>query len=83
MDSKLVVEQMAGRWKVRNVGLKPLHAEASRLAARFTVVGFTWIGREFNSHADRLANEAMDEAASSSSSSRLNLFPSRCYGLPP
>ncbi|WP_061291852.1 bifunctional RNase H/acid phosphatase [Herbidospora cretacea] len=62
MDSKLVIEQMAGRWKIKNEGLRPLATEAAALARRFRVT-WTWIPRERNSHADALANEAMDAAA--------------------
>ncbi|MEU7911804.1 bifunctional RNase H/acid phosphatase [Microbispora bryophytorum] len=62
MDSKLVIEQMAGRWKVKHEGLRPLALEAAGLARRFRVT-WTWIPRERNSYADRLANEAMDAAA--------------------
>ncbi|GIH69369.1 bifunctional RNase H/acid phosphatase [Sphaerimonospora thailandensis] len=62
MDSKLVIEQMAGRWKVKHEGLRPLAAEAAALAGSFRVT-WRWIPREQNSHADRLANEAMDAAA--------------------
>lgn len=64
MDSKLVVEQMSGRWKVRHPDLAPMHAEATRLARRLPAVRFGWIPRERNAYADRLANEAMDAAAS-------------------
>ncbi|MFI6292083.1 histidine phosphatase family protein [Nonomuraea sp. NPDC050790] len=63
MDSKLVVEQMAGNWKIKNEGLRPLALEANRLVARLRVTEWTWIPRERNKHADRLANEAMDAAA--------------------
>ncbi|NUR85684.1 MAG: bifunctional RNase H/acid phosphatase, partial [Nonomuraea sp.] len=63
MDSKLVVEQMAGRWKIKNEGLRPLALEAAALARRLRVTEWTWIPREHNKHADRLANEAMDAAA--------------------
>jgi broad specificity phosphatase PhoE/ribonuclease HI len=63
MDSKLVVEQMSGRWRVKNVDLKPLHTQARQLVGRFDRVTFDWIPRERNKHADRLANEAMDAAA--------------------
>ncbi|RSM97672.1 bifunctional RNase H/acid phosphatase [Nonomuraea sp. WAC 01424] len=63
MDSKLVVEQMAGRWKIKNEGLRPLALEAGALARRLRVTEWTWIPREHNKHADRLANEAMDAAA--------------------
>ena len=62
MDSKLVVEQMAGRWKVKHPDLAVLHREASDLAERFDSVSYRWIPRAENSHADRLANEAMDAA---------------------
>ncbi|MEU1278942.1 histidine phosphatase family protein [Streptomyces sp. NPDC005805] len=59
MDSKLVVEQMSGRWKIKHPDMKPLAAEAARVlpAGR---VRYEWIPRERNKHADRLANEAMD-----------------------
>jgi ribonuclease H / adenosylcobalamin/alpha-ribazole phosphatase len=63
MDSKLVVEQMAGRWKVKHPDLVELNREARGLAAQFDHITFTWIPREKNKHADRLANEAMDAAA--------------------
>ncbi|MGB3332011.1 MAG: bifunctional RNase H/acid phosphatase [Mycobacterium sp.] len=63
MDSKLVVEQMAGRWKVKHPDLITLHRQARELASRFDHVRYSWIPREKNSHADRLANEAMDVAA--------------------
>ncbi|WP_395726885.1 bifunctional RNase H/acid phosphatase [Nakamurella sp.] len=63
MDSKLVIEQMSGRWKVKHPDMKPLAARAAALVGRFAEVGFSWIPRERNAHADRLANEAMDAAA--------------------
>jgi len=64
MDSKLVVEQMCGRWKVKHPGLAELHQQARALASTFDGVTFGWIPRERNAHADRLANEAMDAAGS-------------------
>jgi probable phosphoglycerate mutase len=63
MDSKLVVEQMSGRWQVKHEGLRPLAREAAALRDRFDAITFEWIPRERNKHADRLANEAMDLAA--------------------
>ena len=63
MDSKLVVEQMSGRWKVKHPDLIELNAQARKLASRFDRVRYEWIPRERNTHADRLANEAMDAAA--------------------
>ena len=62
MDSKLVVEQMSGRWKVKHPDMIPLAQRARELASGFDRVTYTWIPRAENSHADRLANEAMDGA---------------------
>ncbi len=62
MDSKLVVEQMTGRWQVKHPAMKPLAREAAELVSRLPRVRFSWIPRAQNSHADRLANEAMDAA---------------------
>ncbi|MFF5428321.1 MULTISPECIES: bifunctional RNase H/acid phosphatase [unclassified Streptomyces] len=59
MDSKLVVEQMSGRWKIKHPDMKPLAAEAARIFPAGQV-RYEWIPRERNKHADRLANEAMD-----------------------
>ncbi|MEU3981722.1 bifunctional RNase H/acid phosphatase [Streptomyces sp. NPDC026672] len=59
MDSKLVVEQMSGRWKIKHPDMKPLAAEASRVFPP-TSVTYEWIPRDRNKHADHLANEAMD-----------------------
>lgn len=61
MDSKLVIEQMAGRWRVKHPDLKPLAIRARRMAPAGTI--WRWVPRERNIHADRLANEAMDAAA--------------------
>lgn len=61
MDSKLVVEQMSGRWKVKHAAMIPLADRAKRLVAGFDRVSFQWIPRAENSHADRLANLAMDD----------------------
>jgi probable phosphoglycerate mutase len=61
MDSKLVIEQMSGRWQIKHPGLRPLAAQAAALVRRFETVRFTWIPRERNRHADALANRAMDE----------------------
>lgn len=63
MDSKLVVEQMSGRWRVKHPDLLELNREAVQLARRFGHIEYGWIPRAQNAHADRLANEAMDGAA--------------------
>ncbi|MEU5362672.1 bifunctional RNase H/acid phosphatase [Streptomyces sp. NPDC005925] len=62
MDSKLVVEQMSGRWKIKHPDMKPLAAQAVRVFPPGRVT-YEWIPREQNKHADRLANEAMDGGA--------------------
>ncbi|MDQ1736192.1 MAG: ribonuclease / adenosylcobalamin/alpha-ribazole phosphatase [Pseudonocardiales bacterium] len=63
MDSKLVVEQMSGRWQVKHPSMRPLARQAAELRRDFAEITFTWIPREQNKYADRLANEAMDAAA--------------------
>ena len=62
MDSKLVVEQMSGRWKVKHPDMAVLAREA-RTVLPAGAVTYRWVPRAQNSHADRLANEAMDAAA--------------------
>lgn len=62
MDSKLVIEQMSGRWKIKHPDMKPLAADAARIFPPGRVT-YEWIPRERNKHADRLANEAMDAGA--------------------
>ena len=63
-DSQLLVRQMRGEYKVKDANLKILHAEARALAARLGGVTYVHVPREDNSHADALANQAMDEEAS-------------------
>ncbi|MDI3405937.1 bifunctional RNase H/acid phosphatase [Streptomyces cavernicola] len=59
MDSKLVVEQMSGRWQIKHPDMRPLAARARGIFPPGTVT-YEWIPRAENKHADRLANEAMD-----------------------
>jgi len=63
MDSKLVVEQMSGRWQVKHPDMRPLAAKATETARALGWVNYIWMPRSRNAHADRLANEAMDAAA--------------------
>lgn len=63
MDSKLVVEQMSGRWKIKHPDMQTLARQAREILAG-TVVSFEWIPREENSRADAAANRALDLAAS-------------------
>jgi probable phosphoglycerate mutase len=60
MDSKLVVEQMAGRWKIKHPSMKPLALRASAL--RPPQVSWTWVPRAENTRADALVNAALDGA---------------------
>jgi len=61
-DSLLLVQQMLGNYKVKNAGLLPLHAKARLLAHEIGNVTFEHVGRSRNAHADRLANQAMDQS---------------------
>lgn len=60
MDSKLVVEQMSGNWQIKHPALRPLAAEAQAAARRLGRITYQWVPRARNTHADRLANQAMD-----------------------
>ncbi|MGW1598081.1 bifunctional RNase H/acid phosphatase [Streptomyces sp. NPDC002343] len=62
MDSKLVVEQMSGRWKIKHPDMKPLAGQARSVFPPDQVT-YEWIPRDRNKQADRLANEAMDAGA--------------------
>jgi len=55
------VQQMNGKYKVKNAGLLPLYEQASKLVRSFDHVVIRHIYRESNKRADRLCNEAMDE----------------------
>ncbi len=62
MDSKLVVEQMSGRWQIKHADMRVL-AKRCRDAHNPSLVTYSWIPRDENSHADRLANKALDGGA--------------------
>jgi ribonuclease HI len=59
-DSRLLVEQLSGRFRVKAPTLQRLHEEARDLLARFDQVTIEHVPREFNTEADRLANEGVD-----------------------
>ena len=59
MDSKLVVEQMSGNWKIKHVNMKDL-VEKARNAFAQTQVNYVWVPREHNLAADTLLNIALD-----------------------
>jgi ribonuclease H / adenosylcobalamin/alpha-ribazole phosphatase len=60
-DSRLLVEQLSGRFKVKNPTLQRLHAEASSLGSGFARIRFEHVPREQNTEADRLANRGVDD----------------------
>jgi phosphoribosyl 1,2-cyclic phosphate phosphodiesterase len=62
LDSKLVVEQLNGRWRVRDAKLAPLCDEARARLTRFSVWSAAHVPREENHQADALANEGLDRA---------------------
>ena len=64
MDSKLVIEQMSGAWKIKHPDMQQLAAQVQRFVVGKSV-RWQWIPREENKRADALANKAMDEAADS------------------
>jgi ribonuclease HI len=61
LDSKLVVEQVRGNYRVKNAALAPLHARATKLMAALPEVEIRHVAREKNKGADALANRAIDE----------------------
>jgi ribonuclease H / adenosylcobalamin/alpha-ribazole phosphatase len=60
-DSRLLIEQLAGRWKVKHPTLRRLHHEARSLIKEFEDVRFEHVRRERNVEADALANRGVDE----------------------
>jgi probable phosphoglycerate mutase len=60
MDSKLVIEQMAGRWRIKHPDMRPLALQAQRLAP--PGVRWTWVRRDLNQAADALLNAVLDAA---------------------
>ena len=59
-DSELVARQIDGQYKVKNAGLKPLHAEAREALGEFDRWTVRSVRRESNERADELVNEALD-----------------------
>jgi ribonuclease H / adenosylcobalamin/alpha-ribazole phosphatase len=62
LDSKLIVEQVNGRWRVKDAKMIPLHAEVKGHLARFARWSATHVPRAQNKLADALCNEAIDRA---------------------
>lgn len=63
MDSKLVVEQISGNWRIKEPTLKPQAAKVHALLADFASFRFEYVPRAQNADADRLVNEALDAQA--------------------
>lgn len=61
LDSKLVVEQVSGNWKIKEPTLRVQAEKVRKLLENFGTVHFTHVPREENTEADRLVNEAIDE----------------------
>ena len=59
-DSKLLIEQLKGNYKVKHPNLQPLHADAAKKVKRFDRVTLEHVRREYNTVADALANRALD-----------------------
>lgn len=79
LDSRLVVEQMSGRWAIKNSALRSIALEARRVSDR---VRFTWVPREANGAADALVNEVLDGVRAGRPGSIVR-YPSRETGIPP
>jgi len=60
-DSELMVKQIKGEYKVKNEGLKPLFNEIRLLLQKFKICNISYVPREMNREADKLANKAIDE----------------------
>lgn len=65
LDSELVVKQLAGEYRVKNEGLKPLYDKVCGLTSKFEKVSFEHVPREKNKEADKLVNQAIDKATMS------------------
>jgi len=61
-DSELIIRQIEGRYKVKKADLKPFHAEAKKMLAKFDRWSVRHVKREHNADADALVNEALDNA---------------------
>lgn len=62
LDSELVVKQLKREYKVKNKDLAPLFLKAYNLSLSFSKISFTHVYREKNKEADRLVNQAIDQA---------------------
>lgn len=61
-DSQLIVNQMLGKWPVKNEGLRPYFEAARKAAAKFDSITISWVPREKNKRADALCRETRAKA---------------------
>jgi ribonuclease HI len=61
LDSELIVKQMTGEYRVRDINLQPLYAQVQKLVQKFGRISFAHVRREKNNHADALVNQALDK----------------------
>ena len=59
-DSNLVIQQVTGKWKVKNVNLKKIVFQIKEILPSFHNIKFEHVYRKFNKRADALANQALD-----------------------
>jgi probable phosphoglycerate mutase len=76
MDSKLVVEQMSGRWQIKHPDMRKLAYEARELHTQ-SLITYKWIPREENTHADALVNKALDGDVRSVAPKQINFLNER------
>lgn len=81
MDSKLVIEQMSGRWQIKHPDMRELALKARQIHER-SLIDYQWIPRGENAHADSLANKALDGVALASSAPKkqINFLTERLTG---
>lgn len=60
-DSQLMIKQLTGEYRVKHEGIKPLYMEAQSLIRHLKITGYKHVLRDFNKHADRLANKGIDD----------------------
>src|SRR6266540_3528936 len=81
-DSKLVIQQLSGAYKVNSPALLSLHAEARRLAEGFDDVRFEHVTRQANQRADALANQAMNAQGSIADPAKATAAPPSVQSAP-
>lgn len=63
-DSQLVLFQVMGKWKVKNMNLQKYYKEACDLVSQFEFIALRHVRREFNQEADRITNEVVQSRES-------------------